>query len=505
MDQVASALMLVADPWVAVALTVGTVFGIVVGALPGLGSILAITMVLPFTFAMGQVPAIALILAVYCSSVFGGSITAILINTPGTPQSAATVLDGFAMTRRGEASMAIGWATLASFLGGVFSAIVLIVAAPRLAAFALRFGSIETFALICLSLTCIVSVSHGSLLKGLLAGVFGLFIATIGPDQMTGMVRLNFDIFALSNGFQLVPVVVGLFAFAEVFVRVAERRFQSAPSPSAAGFRFPRPIEVARRWKTTLKSAAIGTFVGILPGTGAATASFMAYAEAKRSGRYRDRLGTGEPEGIVAAETANNAVTGGALVPTLALGIPGDPVTAVMMTALIMQGIQPGVRLFADNPELMDAAFLTLILANFALLIIAVLATPFITRILRMPEPVLLTVVLVLSTVGAYSASGRMLDVLISMGFGLLGFALRIVSVPIAPIVIGIVLGPIFEESLRQGLILTDGNFLAFWSSEHPIALTLILVTVLLLVLPIVNDLRASRRQSAFLGTGEDS
>ncbi|WP_112324416.1 tripartite tricarboxylate transporter permease [Oceanibium sediminis] len=498
MDNILTSLSMIADPWVALALIVGTVFGVIVGALPGLGSILAITMVLPFTIAMGQVPAIALILAVYCSSVFGGSITAILINTPGTPQSAATVLDGHPMTRAGKANLAIGWATVASLIGGIFSAIVLIFAAPKLASFALRFGAIETFALICLSLTCIVSVSKGSLLKGLLAGVFGLFISTIGPDQMTGMVRLNFDIFELSGGFQLVPLVVGLFAFSEVFVRLSERRFQGTTPTSPAGFRFPSLIELARRWKTALKGSLIGTFVGILPGTGAATASFMSYAEARRSARFKEKLGQGEPEGIVASETANNAVTGGALVPTLALGIPGDPVTAVMMTALIMQGIQPGVRLFADNPELMNAAFMVLILANIAMLIVAIFVTPFITRVLRLPEPLLLAIVMLLSTVGAYSATGRMIDVFISICFGVLGFILRIAAVPIAPIVIGVVLGPIFEESLRQGLIITDGHFGAFWSMDRPIALTLIIVAVFMFLVSILGELKPRRRELGY-------
>ncbi|MCP5149264.1 MAG: tripartite tricarboxylate transporter permease [Ectothiorhodospiraceae bacterium] len=491
MESLGNALVLLADPATLAAIVAGIVFGMIVGAMPGLGSVLAITIALPFTFGMDKVPSIALVLAIYCASVYGGSLSAILINTPGTPQSAATVLDGFPMTRQGKADLALGWATMASLIGGLFSAAVLIVAAPQLARFALRFGAIETFALIGMALTCIAGVSRGSMFKGLLAGVLGLFLATVGTDPMTGSVRFDFGIFELSGGFKLIPVVVGLFAFAEVFSRIAERRTELHDVTAAVGFKLAPLAEWLARWKTIVRSAVIGTFIGVLPGTGAATASFIAYSEAKRVGRFRERLGTGEPEGVVASETANNAVTGGALVPTLALGIPGDPVTAVMMSALIIQGIQPGVRLFVDNPDVMNAAFMALIVCNLLMFAVGALAAPIITRVLRMPESILLAMVLVLSVVGSYGVSGRMFDVMVSVVFGIVGYLFRICNVPTAPVVIGMVLGPIFEESLRQGLILTDGDFLAFFGPEHPIAMVLLVITVLIVVIPIWRHLRA--------------
>ena len=483
-ESLSSGLALLLDPATLLAMLLGTVFGMIIGALPGLGSVLAITIALPFTFGMDKMPAIALVLAIYCSSVYGGSLSAILINTPGTPQSAATTLDGFPMTQQGKADEAIGWATTASLIGGLFSVVVLILMAPQLARFALRFGAIETFALIAMALTCIAGVSRGSLLKGLMAGLVGLFLALIGTDPMTGSVRFDFDSFELSGGIKLIPAVVGLFAFGEVFSRIADRAAALPTSTIAAGFKVPPLKQWLLRRKTLWRSAVIGTFIGILPGTGASTASFIAYSEAKRTGRFRDRLGTGEPEGLVASETSNNAVTGGALVPTLALGIPGDPVTAVLMSALIIQGIQPGVRLFADNPEIMNAAFMALIVCNVLMFVVAVLLTPSITRILRIPEPILLTGVLVLSVVGSYGVSGQMFDVYLSVAFGVLAYFFRLCGVPTAPVVIGLVLGPIFEESLRQGLLLTDGSFLAFFSpSEHPIALVLMLITVSIIVL----------------------
>jgi putative tricarboxylic transport membrane protein len=485
MEYVLPALEALASPASIVALLAGVAFGIVVGALPGLGSVVAITVILPFTFSMELIPSVVLVLAVYCASVYGGSISAILINTPGTPQSAATVLDGFPMARRGEADLALGWATGASVIGGLFSIVVLVLAAPELAAVALRFGPIETFALICLALTCIAGVSRGSMLKGLFAGVLGLFLATVGSDPVTGDIRFDFGYFPLSAGIGLIPVLVGIFALAEVFMRVAERPGPAVDIRGRVGFRFAPLGEWLKRWKTLLKSCVIGSFVGVLPGTGAATAAFISYAEAKRTGRYRDKLGTGEPEGVVASEAANNAVTGGALVPTLALGIPGDAVTAVMMSALVIQGVQPGVRLFAENPEVVYTAFVALVFVNLVMLAMAVAGAQLFTRILRVPEPLLLASVVVLSFVGAYGVRGSAFDLLIALVAGVVGVFLRWNGFPTAPVVIGMVLGPIFEASLRQGLILTDGRISAFFLG-HPIAVGLFVVTALILAWPLL-------------------
>lgn len=485
MEYVLPALEALASPASIVALLAGVAFGIVVGALPGLGSVVAITVILPFTFSMALIPSVVLVLAVYCASVYGGSISAILINTPGTPQSAATVLDGFPMARRGEADLALGWATGASVIGGLFSIVVLVLAAPELAAIALRFGPIETFALICLALTCIAGVSRGSMLKGLFAGVLGLFLATVGSDPVTGDIRFDFGYFPLSAGIGLIPVLVGIFALSEVFMRVAERQGAAVDIRGRVGFRFAPLGEWLKRWKTLLKSCVIGSFVGVLPGTGAATAAFISYAEAKRTGRYRDKLGTGEPEGVIASESANNAVTGGALVPTLALGIPGDAVTAVMMSALIIQGVQPGVRLFAENPDVVYTAFVALVFVNLVMLAMAVAGAQLFTRILRVPEPLLLASVVVLSFVGAYGVRGSAFDLLIALVAGIAGVFLRWNGFPTAPVVIGMVLGPLFEASLRQGLILTDGRISAFLVG-HPIAVGLFIVTGLILAWPLV-------------------
>lgn len=473
---------------VLLAICIGVVIGLIVGALPGLGSVVAITMVLPFTFSMETVPAIGLILAVYCCSVFGGSYSAILLNTPGTPQSAATVLDGYSMARKGKVGEALGWATGASVFGGLFSTFVLVLFAPQLAKLALKFGPIENFALTCLALTCIAGVAGRNFLLGVLAGLIGLMVATVGVDPLSGETRLTFGSFAMSSGLELIPVLVGLFAVAEVFSR-ASAPSDSTQQPLMPGYDLPPLRDWLARKGTLLKSSVIGSFVGILPGTGAATASFISYAVAKRSGRYRDRIGEGEGEGIVAAEASNNAVTGGALVPTLALGIPGDPITAVMMSALIIHGIQPGTRLFVETPELIYACFVALLVINLVMFAVAGPFARVFSRVLRLPEPILMALVLLLSVLGAYGVRGNVFDLYVMLGAGIVGYLLRLAAIPVAPIVIGMVLGPFVEESLRQGLILTDGNFMRFLSS--PIAATLLGITALTIVLSAVLALRA--------------
>jgi putative tricarboxylic transport membrane protein len=362
---------------------------------------------------------------------------------------------------------------------------VLILGAPQLAAFALKFGPIETFALIVLALTCIASVSRGSMAKGLLAGVFGLFIAVVGSDPLSGDIRFTFDIFVISAGFDVIPVVVGLFAMSEVFVRVAYRAQASSRIIRYDGMKLPGFGAITKRIGVLLKSSAIGSAVGVLPGTGAATAAFIAYAEAKRSSRNGDKFGTGEPDGIIAPESANNAVTGSALVPTLALGIPGDAVTAVMLATLVINGITPGVRLMADNPAIVYASFIALLLANVAMLVVAVGAARVFSWMLRMSEPYLMMGITLFSLLGSYGVRGNVFDLYVMLGAGAVGFLLRLVRVPLAPIVIGLVLGPQLEINLRQGLVLTDGAFGAFFLS--PIAACLFVATAIFLCLPLIR------------------
>jgi putative tricarboxylic transport membrane protein len=480
LDSLPQALQLILTVEGLLVLVLGTALGIVLGALPGIGSTVAVAMMLPFTLTMSQAPAILLLLAVYAGSVYGGSISAILINTPGTPQSAATCFDGYPMAVRGEAGKALGWATLGSVAGGLVSAIVLIFAAPQLAAFALNFGPIEIFALILLGMTCIVSVSEGTVVKGLLMGMVGIFLSCVGGDPITGEARFTFGDYRLIAGFNLLAVVIGVFALSEVLIRAAQSFESSAQMFHFRGLVLPKLAEWRGRVGNLLKSVAIGCGIGVLPGTGAATAAFIAYAEARRSSPRRAGFGQGEPDGIVASESANNAVTGGALVPTLALGIPGDAVTAVMLATLTLHGITPGVRLMQDNPVLIAAIFLGFLVINVLLLPLGAVVSRLSAPLMRMREGFMLATITVLCVVGVYFVNGNPFDLLVAAGAGLVGFVLRRQGYPMAPLVIGMVLGPTLEINLRQGLILTDGRFLAFFDG-HPIAGALMTVALLAL------------------------
>jgi putative tricarboxylic transport membrane protein len=473
-------------------LTFGTMMGIVLGALPGIGSTVAVAMILPFTLTMSQAPAIFLLLAIYAGSVYGGSISAILINTPGTPQSAATCLDGYPMAQRGEAGKALGWATMASVIGGLTSAVVLVFAAPQLAAFALNFGPIETFALILLGLTCIVSVSEGSLIKGLIAGFIGIFLSTVGGDPITGEARFTFGQFQLIAGFNLLAVVIGVFALSEVLTRAAALRDDGTQLVGFNGIVLPKLHEWKGRIKGLVKSVLIGNGIGVLPGTGAATAAFISYAEARRSAPTRENFGKGEPDGLIASEAANNSVTGGAMVPTLALGIPGDAITAVMLATLTLHGVTPGVRLMTENPVLMAAIFSGFFVINLMLLPLGMLVSRMAAPILRIKEAYMLVMISLLCTVGVFFVRGNPFDLLVMAGAGIFGFILRRQSYPMAPLVIGMVLGPTLEISLRQGLIITDGSFSAFFVG-HPIAAVLVIAAAGMLSLPLIRALRTRK------------
>ncbi len=476
-------------------LVLGTTLGIVLGALPGIGSTVAVAMILPFTLTMSQAPAILLLLAIYAGSVYGGSISAILINTPGTPQSAATCLDGYPMAQRGEAGKALGWATVASVIGGLVSALVLIFAAPQLAAFALNFGPIETFTLILLGLTCIVSVSEGTLIKGLMAGMIGIFLSTVGGDPITGEARFTFGNFQLIAGFNLLAVVIGVFALSEVLIRASKSASTASSFIGFNGIELPTWAEWRGRKKGLIKSVLIGNGIGILPGTGAATAAFISYAEAQRSSRNRDNFGKGEPDGLIASEAANNAVTGGALVPTMALGIPGDAITAVMLATLTLHGVTPGVRLMTDNPVLMGAIFSGFFVINIMLLPLGMLVSRVAAPLLRMREAYMLVMISLLCTIGVYFVRGNPFDLLVMAAAGIIGFILRRHGYPMAPLVIGMVLGPTLEISLRQGLIITDGSFSAFFVG-HPIAAFLAVLAIAMLSLPLFRIMRSRRTGS---------
>lgn len=469
----------------------GVLIGMIIGALPGLGSVIAVSIILPFTFGMQPLQAMALLLGAYCGSTCGGSIAAILINTPGTPQSACTALDGYPMAKAGHGGRAIGWALAASIFGGLFSCICLVVAAPLLASFALRFGPLEICGLILMGFTCISSVSGKNLFKGLIASVIGLLLAVVGPSPFTGDMRLTFDLFALHGGLDVVPVIIGVFALSELIDR--SERIKHEPETEIIKSNIVKMPNLGA-WKgriaLLLKSSIIGTFVGILPGTGSTTAAFISYGEAKRSSPRSEAFGTGEPDSIVAAESANNAVTGGALVPALALGIPGDPVTAIMLATFVLHGITPGIRLMVDNPVIVYGIFLALIVANLLMWPACAITTRLFHYFLKLPEPLLMAVVAVLCMLGSYGTRGNLNDMAVTAFVGIGAYLMRSGGFPLPPLLIAFVLGPQFEMSINQ-MSLYKGDLSWFtYVTSSPIAMALFAITAILLCLPGLRNLR---------------
>lgn len=498
MEALLQALFTTLSPFVLLVNFAGVLIGMIIGALPGLGSVVAITICLPFSFGMESIPAVAMLLGVYCGSICGGSISAVLINTPGTPQSAATALDGHPIAKAGQPGKAIGWALAASIFGGVFSCLILAMAAPQIAKFALRFGALETFALILMGLTCISSVSTENLFKGLVAGVLGLLLACVGTTPFSSELRFTFNIFALNSGIDLVAVIVGVFALSEVLDR-AERMLHEGRVEATMACRVQMPSFSEWRGRITglVKSSLIGTFVGILPGTGAATAAFLSYGEAKRSSPRRENIGKGEPDGIIAAESSNNAVTGGALVPSLALGIPGDPVTAIMLATFTIHGITPGVRLMTENPEVVYATFGVLLIANLLMYPSCVITTRIFSYLLRLPEPLLMGFIVVLCILGSYGSRGNMLDVVVTVVSGIIAYFMRRTGFPMPPLVIGLVLGQQFEMSIEQMLLFKGDEPWLSYIVSSPLALTLFGVAGTILVFSLCQSLAAYKKQRA--------
>lgn len=479
-------------------LSIGVLFGAIIGALPGLGTAVAITVCLPFTLSMHSVSAIALLLGVYASSVYGGSIAAILLNTPGTPQSAATGMDGYPMAQRGEGGKALGWATASSIVGGLFSCLILMIAAPQLAAVSVKYGGpLEITALICMGLACISSLSEGKQIKGIMMGIAGLFIATIGNDPTSGELRFTFGSYNLASGIALMPVVVGVYPLAEVFSRIYSMQGpEKVEIIKCTKIIWPTIKEWKGRMTNLLRSSAIGVGLGILPGTGATAATFISYTTAKRSCKTGDNFGKGEPDGLIAAESSNNAVTGGALIPTLALGIPGEPVAALMLATLTLHGITPGVRLMADNPEVVYSVFITLILANILLIPAAMLTVRCFGKIVSFSPPVLLGLIVVCSIVGVYLPRGNMFDIPVAIAIGAAAFALRHGGFPVTPFIIGYVLGPQLEYQIGQAAIYRGDLSLLSYVSTSPIAVVLFIVALFFLLTPIVRSLFWAKNRS---------
>jgi putative tricarboxylic transport membrane protein len=453
-----------------------TIIGVVIGVLPGLGATTGAALLLPFTLTMDPVHAITVLATIYVSATFAGSITAILINTPGTSAAAATTFDGFPLAQRGEAGRALGVAVVSSTVGGVFSVIVLCIAAPMLARVAYQFRPPEYFALTLFGLSMLASISSGGAVKNLIGGVFGVWLATIGAERATGIERFLFGNYELYEGLSFVPVFIGLFAMSELLVQ-SKRGNRIANAIGMNAVKLPSKEDYKKIWKTILRSCGIGTFIGILPAEGATVASMIGYSEARRWSKNKEEFGKGAIEGIAGAEAANNAATGGAMVPTMVLGIPGSGTTAIILVGLMVHGLRPGPYLFTEQVDKVYQIFGAMLVANLMFLGMGLYAAKFFARISLIPAAILWPIVFALSVVGSYSLSSSLLDVWIVLIFGVIGFFARRHGFAVAPIAVGLILGEMVESNLQNSLKMFEGKWWLIFT--QPLAVLFLLLAFL--------------------------
>ncbi|MCD8052995.1 MAG: tripartite tricarboxylate transporter permease [Lachnospiraceae bacterium] len=478
-----------------VCMIIGVAVGIVIGALPGLSATLAVTLMLPFTFSLDATAGILLLIGAYCGGVYGGSITAILIKTPGTPASVASVADGFALTKEGKAYEALMASLYGSVVGGVLSGVALLFIAPTIAKLAVNFGPPEYFALAVFGLTIIASVSGKSLAKGLMMAGLGLLICCVGIDPYEGQTRFVFGQSFLYSGIGMVPVMIGVFAISEVFNQI-EIHIRSVSEEFGhvevkAGKKKWGIRELLEYWKTLLKSSVTGIIVGAIPGTGGAIASFLSYNNEKMSSDHPEEFGNGSMTGLIAAETAKNATTGATLIPMLTLGIPGDTVTAILLGALTIHGLSTGPKLFTDYGVLVYTVILGFFVVNIIMLFQGKLAIRWFARLTSVPSAILMPIILILCLVGAYSSNNNWTSVWIALVSGFIGFILQKFDYPMAPLLIAMVLESLTEMSLRQSLIMSDGSLLIFVT--RPICLIFLLLAVFSVFLPFIQKRRRKR------------
>lgn len=473
----------------------GLLVGIFLGALPGIGSSMAIVLALPFTYFLDVLPAIALLSTIYVGSAYGGSITAILFNAPGTPEAVATTFDGYPMSQQGKSKKALGLAISSSAFGGIFAVILMFSLASILSEVAFKIHASEYFALAILGMTVISALGTSNMVKAIISGLIGIFISTIGLDPLTATDRFTFNTLELMNGIDYIPIMIGAFALGEVFSQITNSSPQNLNTSSKLSqgmFKFKDFF--VYKW-TALKSATIGSLLGILPDTGGAIASFVSYGVAMKTDKNPGEFGKGKAEGVVAPETSNNAAAGVSMIPTLILGIPGSPTTAVILAALVLQGVQPGPQLMADQPILLYSIFLAMLFASVMTLVAGRAGVQVFTLLLKAPYSIIATFIIILSLLGAYATNNDLLNVWIMLLFGVVGYLMKIYHFSIASLILGIVLGPLMETSLRRHLLINNGDFLSLFHS--PITVILLVISILIIVVPIIMDKRKAKSSNS--------
>ncbi len=451
-------------PYTFLMMLIGVVGGIVIGALPGMSGSMGMVLMMPLLYHMSSTDALLVLAGIFCGSMYGGSISAVLICTPGTPSASATVLDGFPMTRQGRAGKALGISVFSSFVGGLFSAIALLLIAPQLAKVALSFQAQDYFALSIFGLTIMASSSGKNMVKGLIAGWFGLLLSTVGVDGNMGLSRFTFDSVSLMSGIPLLPVLIGVFALSQIFEN--SEKSLDAQDVVKQDLRdvWPSFADIRQIALSLAVGCVVGTLIGIVPGTGGAIACFLAYDLAKRLHPHGDKFGTGLVEGVAAPESANNATTGGAMVPLLTLGIPGDVMTAVMLGALMLIGVRPGPLLFTEQPHVVYTLLAGMILIQFLILGLGLLACRYSPKILAIPPGILNPAIVLFCIIGSYTLANNMWDVLLTFVFGGVGYLMRKFGYPGAPLVLGLILGPMAEDHLNRALLVSKNDWTTFFT-----------------------------------------
>ncbi len=473
------------------AIFIGTVSGIIIGGMPGLTATMAVALLIPITFSFTPLIGLAIMGGVYAGAMYGGSIPAILLSTPGTPAAAATALEGYPLTKQGKGGMALKVSVISSFVGGTFSVIVLLAIAPILAEFALKFGPPEYFLLAIMGLTGVISVASGGLTRGIISGLIGLIIALIGTDPMTGMVRYDFGIIDLYEGVSFMPALIGMFSITQMLALTGEKSIASGDIDLTTIKREKMPKGM---WPFIGLGTGTGTVVGIIPGEGATIAAFMSYNMAKAKSKVKNLFGKGNPEGIAAAEAGNNACVGGSLVPLLTLGVPGNTVSAALMGGLMIQGLIPGPELFTTHGVITYGFILSLFIANIVFLVVGLFFAPYFAKISQIPTSILVAAISVFAIIGSYSMNNSLFDVWLMLIFAFAGYFLNKLNFSLSAIILGMILGPIAENGFTQALTISEGDSSIFF--ESAVAKILWMIIIVLLIQPLFAHFK-DRREKA--------
>lgn len=482
-------------------LVVGVVLGMVVGAMPGLSGGMAIALLLPVTYSMNPVAALVMLMTIYTSAMTGGSISAILLHTPGTPANAATAMEGYPLTKQGRGLEAVGMSMLSSGIGGLASAVALLVIAPPLAQVSLMFSEPENFLISIFGLTVIGSLAGNSILKGLLMGLVGLFLATVGTDAVTGTLRYTFGFDRLMDGIQVVPALIGLFTVSQVMencedYKNANKSLLQQTNAVLGKKLLPKINEVKNYVWTWVVSSVIGIVVGILPGAGGNIGSWIAYDQTKKHSKHPEEFGKGSLEGLAACETGNNAVTGGSMIPLMTLSIPGSPNAAIILGGLLIQGLVPGARLFTTQAATTYSILIGFALSNILMVFVGFLIARYVVNVVKIPNSILMPVVISLALIGSYAINASMFDVFISIAFGALGYLMNKFSLSSAALILGLILGGTAETGLMLSLVMAKGNVFGYYSSR-PICIILMLLIVVSIAGPLLSRLRNRKTREA--------